>query len=47
VAAAEALTGKALRSGSPIEAIVSRVTSAVEPQVGALRAAERVPSSRW
>ncbi|HZN93865.1 MAG TPA: response regulator [Myxococcales bacterium] len=45
VEAAEALTGSKLLEKRliPIEAIVSKVSSAVEPQVGQLRAAERVP----
>jgi len=44
-AAAEALTGSKLLEKRlfPIESIVSRVNSAVEPNVEALRAAERVP----
>ncbi|HEY8210540.1 MAG TPA: response regulator [Myxococcaceae bacterium] len=45
VRAAEALTGYGLLEKRliPVEAIVSRVSSAVEPHVQALRAAERVP----
>ncbi|HVE85484.1 MAG TPA: response regulator, partial [Myxococcales bacterium] len=44
-AAVEAVTGSKLLEKRlfPVEAIVSRVSSAVQPQVGALRAAERVP----